>query len=412
MKDRVSSPRLVYEEKKALKLFLWLFYICFFGFEIFWFYILPKFNGAGNQQLFHQGLGIWLYFIILCLLPFSLYQMKKGNTFFVKYLILFIYILVDVIDNVLIYFGTTLEFASGNIVELLFILFSPIFVSEKYFWAATLGITGKYVLIGLILQDSSVLSPIVIIIILSIIAYIFLNRFDSYIKSLTGVYEELRKKEKLAVMGQMSAAIAHEIKNPLSSLKGFLQLQNEKYPNTNDHYSIMVQEIDRINTIVNDLMYIGRPRRLNLEKVSIEEIIHYTASLSNQRAIDQGISVETEFEEALPRIDCDKSQLKQVFINIIKNAIEAMPDGGHIKIKAAAINDSELQITIEDEGYGISKEHLPNLGEPFFSTKKDGTGLGLMVINQIIKEHKGEFTIESNIDNGTKVSVILPITLV
>jgi signal transduction histidine kinase len=226
---------------------------------------------------------------------------------------------------------------------------------------------------------------------------------------LTTVHEELRQKEKLAVIGQMAAAIAHEIRNPLSSLRGFTQLQQERYPNTNDYYPIMIQEIDRINSIVNDLMYIGKPRVIKFEKASIEEIIAYTLSITQQQAERQGVTVETIMAGPLQPLNCDEKQLKQVFINLIKNAIESMPEGGRIEIRVKVLEKHKMSVSIQDEGGGIADENILNLGEPFFTTKTDGTGLGLMVTNQIIKDHKGELKIESSIDKGTRVIVSLPI---
>ncbi|WP_251554197.1 ATP-binding protein [Neobacillus muris] len=410
MKEGVNSPRLIFEEKKAIKLFLWLFYICFISYEVFWYFVLPNFTDYGGSQFPGNGLGFWFYFGVLCILPVSIFLYLKGNPYIIKYFVLASYVIFDVVDNLVKYLGSDRQFASGNIVELLFLFISPIFVNKKYFWTVTFCIVGKYLFLGIILNDPNVLSPIAIIVILLVLAYIFLTRFYSYINSLTLVHEELRHKEKLAVMGQMAMAIGHEIRNPISSLKGFLQLQQENHPNTNEYYPIMIQEIDRINNIVNDLMYIGKPRKIKFEKASIKEIIGYTVALTNQQAINQGIIIETEFKEAIPMIDCDESQLKQVLINLIKNAIEAMPDGGTIKIRAMIISSSELQITINDEGYGISNEALTNLGEPFYSTKKEGTGLGLMVTNQIIKEHRGEITFKSNLGIGTMVTIILPIS--
>ncbi|MCM2533955.1 ATP-binding protein [Neobacillus pocheonensis] len=207
----------------------------------------------------------------------------------------------------------------------------------------------------------------------------------------------------------MAAAIGHEIRNPLSSLKGFTQLQQERYPNTNDFYPIMIQEIDRINSIVNDLMYLGKPKVIEFEKASIEEIIAYTLSITQQQAERQSVTVETIIEGPLSPIDCDDKQLKQVFINLLKNAIEAMPKGGKIKIQVKVSKERKMLISIEDEGCGIAEENILNIGEPFYTTKKDGTGLGLMVTNQIIKDHKGELSIHSRLEKGTKVEVELPI---
>ena len=209
------------------------------------------------------------------------------------------------------------------------------------------------------------------------VSYVFLIRFISYVKAINSMNDELRQKEKLAVIGQMAAAIGHEIRNPLASLKGFTQLQQERYPNTNDFYPIMIQEIDRINSIANDLMYLGKPKSTQFKKVNIEEIIAYTLSITQQQAERQQVTIETIMEGPLPPIDCDDKQLKQVFINLIKNAIEAMPDGGKIRINIKVLEGKRMLISVQDEGCGIEDENILNIGEPFFTTKKDGNGLGL-----------------------------------
>ncbi|CAH2716161.1 Adaptive-response sensory-kinase SasA [Neobacillus rhizosphaerae] len=410
MKVSSKSPKLIFEEKKAIKLFLWLFYIFFFSFDFLYYYILPLFSELGDKKFLQQGLGYWVFIVIIGLLPISVYLIRKRNPYHVKYFFLLTYIIIDIIDNLIRYYGTSHKFASGNIVELLFIFFSPIFVNRKYFWTATIAVIGKYLFLGMVLHDPEVLPPALIIGIVAAIAFIILIRFYSYINSITSVHEELHQKEKLAVIGQMAAAIGHEIRNPLSSLKGFTQLQQERHPNGNNFYPIMIQEIDRINSIVNDLMYLGKPRDIKFEKASIEEIIAYTLSITQQQVDREGVTVETIIAGPLPPIDCEEKQLKQVFINLIKNAIEAMPNGGQIKIKVKVSAEGKLSISIEDEGYGISEENIANLVEPFFTTKKDGTGLGLMVTSQIIKDHNGELKIDSNIGKGTKVHVTLPLT--
>ena len=404
-----QSPKLIFEEKKAIKLFLILFYLFFLTYSFFWGSIIPKYTTYGNPGYLREGLGYWLYFFVICLLPIAVYFYKNGNPYIIKYFILIGYILIDIIDNLFRYVGTTKQFASGNVVELLFVFFSPIFVNKKYFWAVSIGVVGKYCFLGLVLQDMDVIPPIGTTVILIAISYILLIRFYSYIQSLKNAYEELRQKEKLAVIGQMAAAIGHEIRNPLASLKGFAQLQHERFPETSDYYPIMIQEIDRIDIIVNDLMYIGRPRAFQIEQANMKEIICYTLSIMEQQAEAQGVKVETKFEEQMPLIECDEKHLKQVMINLLKNAIEAMTDGGTIKIAAQSLYNSKIVISVEDEGCGISNEEIPHLTTPFYTTKKSGTGLGLMVTDQIIKEHNGDFFVESERGKGTKVTVTLPI---
>ncbi|MEH7179966.1 ATP-binding protein [Neobacillus vireti] len=406
MKDSSTRLKLFYEEKKAIQLFLWLFYIFFISFELIYYYIYPYYgNGVITRP--NQGLGFWIYIINFGLLPLAIYLIKKGNPYIIKYLYIYSFLLWDTIHNFLLYYGKDESFAAGDIVEVVFILFSPIFVNKKYFWTVSLGMVLKYVFFGVILLDLEVLVPLFIYIILSAIAFVILNRFESYIESVNKAHEELRRKEKLAVIGQMAAAIGHEIRNPLSSLKGFTQLQHENYPNTNDFYPIMIQEIDRINSIVNDLMTLGKPKIVQFSKVGIEEIIDYTLSLTKHLAERQGITTETIMERPSPPLDCDPKQLKQLFINLIKNAIESMPNGGKITI-TVKVEGNKMNISIQDEGGGISDEDFLNIGEPFFTTKKEGTGLGLMVSNQIIKDHFGEFYI-NGFEKGTLVKVMLPI---
>jgi signal transduction histidine kinase len=410
MKEGINYPKLIFEERKAIKLFLWLFYIMFISFDVFWYWILPNLSSQfeiGNPK---EGLGYWLFILIGCLLPICIYFINKRNLYIVKYIFLFSYISIDIMDNLLRYLGSTQHFASGNIVEILFIFFSPIFVNKKYFWTVSLGMIGKDLLLGLILKDPGALTPVIIYLILSAIGYILLIRFYSYINSLSRMYEELNQKEKLAVVGQMAAAVGHEIRNPLSSLKGFTQLQNERYPNTNDFYPIMIQEIDRINMIVNDLMYLGKPKEIHFRNESIEEIIAYTLSITRQQAESQVVTIETLMEGPLPPLECDSKQLKQVFINLIKNAIEAMPSGGKIKIIIKVLNGQKMSISIHDDGVGISDDKIQNIGKPFYTTKSDGTGLGLIVTTQIIEDHNGSFNIESRHEEGTKVEVVLPIS--
>jgi signal transduction histidine kinase len=403
------STKLILEEKKAIKLFLWLFYIFLFTFDSFYFYVYPIYTKGKQKGIPEEGFGIWYYVLILGLLLPIIYYYKKKNPYVVKYILVVGYVIIDTTNVFILNFGTTKPFETGSIAEILFFFFSPIFVNKKYFWCASSLVIGKYVFLGLALQNFQYVFPIVVYLIIFAISYIILIRFYSYINSLTATFDDLRQKEKLATIGQMATAIAHEIRNPLASLKGFTQLQQERNPNSSEFYPIMIQEIDRINLIVNDLMYLGKPRSIQFEKKNIEEIIAYTLSIMKQQAQIQGVDFKTIMEGSLPQINCDGNQLKQVFINLVKNAIEAMPNGGEIKINLKATRENNLLISIHDEGCGIENLDEMNLGEPFFTTKKDGTGLGLMVSKNIISDHKGEFKIQSKKGEGTKVEVILPI---
>jgi signal transduction histidine kinase len=411
MIDRLNpSTKLILEEKKAIKLFLWLFYSMYMIFDLYYYFVYPYLQHKKEFGFPNEGLGMWIYVLIFGLLFPGIYNIKKGNPFIVKYVYLIGFVLITLTDDLIVFLGDPKPYSSGNIVEILFIVFSPIFVNKKYYFVSSLMITCKYLLLLLVLQDTRIVPPLVVYLIIMVIAFVITVRFQSYIKSLMKVQDDLYQKEKLATIGQMATAIAHEIRNPLASLKGFTQLQYEKSPNLNEYYPIMIQEIDRINLIVNDLMYLGKPKTIQFEKANIEEVIAYTLSIMKQPAQSQGVEFKTIMEGPLPQIDCDRNQLKQVFINLVKNAIEAMPKGGKILINLKAVNENHLLISIHDEGCGISDEDIKNLVEPFYTNKKDGTGLGLMVTKQIIGDHQGKLEFYSEIGVGTEVKVILPIT--
>lgn len=221
--------------------------------------------------------------------------------------------------------------------------------------------------------------------------------------------ESLQRQEKLAAVGQLAAGVAHEIRNPLTSMKGyteFLQL-DEKDPERLEFLNIILDEIDRVNTIVEDFMVLAKPKAVELENKNIIPVIKHVISLLEFEAKKKNVHLHLEcFEESI-EIECDEGRLKQVFLNFIKNGIEAMPDGGDLYVRIL-IRDQNIQISIRDTGVGIPKEKLTKLGEPFFTTKKNGNGLGLMVSFKIIDGHNGKIFIESELNKGTTFNILLP----
>jgi two-component system sporulation sensor kinase A len=217
--------------------------------------------------------------------------------------------------------------------------------------------------------------------------------------------ERLQQAEKLSVVGQLAAGIAHEIRNPLTAIKGFTQLIKEQI--NPEYCSVILQELDRIETIVSDLLVLAKPQVVKAETVDIVKLIKSTVTLLNSQAILQNIIIKFHPEVEKVELECEPDQLKQVFINILRNAMEAMPDGGpiHIYLKQSA---KEVDISFVDQGVGIPKDRLQRIGEPFYSTKEKGTGLGLMICQKIIKNHKGHLKIESEVGQGTTITVALP----
>jgi PAS domain S-box-containing protein len=220
--------------------------------------------------------------------------------------------------------------------------------------------------------------------------------------------ELLIRSEKLSAIGQLAAGVAHEIRNPLTTLRGFVQLLQASFPNQNHYFSIMLSELDRINLIVSEFMVLAKPQAMKFEAKDPLEMINNIMTIVNSQAILNDVQIQMDVESNLPKIICEENKLKQVFINVLQNAIEAMPNGGSISVVIRRVNASVV-FQVVDQGNGISKERLAHLGEPFYTTKEKGTGLGLMISYKIIEDHQGKMRISSKIGEGTTVEVLLPI---
>jgi len=217
----------------------------------------------------------------------------------------------------------------------------------------------------------------------------------------------LQKSEKLALLGQMAAGIAHEIRNPLTSIRGFVQLFKGDQ-DQNVYYDIVLSELDRINGIVGEFLFLSKPTTTAMQERDVKKLINDVVTLIQTQTILSNIQIGMEYESNLPYVYCDENQLKQVFLNILKNATEAMPNGGTIDLKVKKDKAKGVLIQIADQGVGIPKERIPTLGEPFYTTKEKGTGLGLMTCYKIIENHKGQLQIESEVNKGTTVQIFLP----
>ncbi|UYZ23903.1 ATP-binding protein [Mesobacillus jeotgali] len=221
--------------------------------------------------------------------------------------------------------------------------------------------------------------------------------------------DQLQVAEKLSVIGQMAAGIAHEIRNPLTAIKGFTQLLSE-HPaeEAEDYAEIILDELARIESIVGDLLVLAKPQASNLSNVDLISLVNGVVNLLNPQATlsDAFIKVKTDTPNLY--IECEPDKIKQVLINLIQNSIEAMADGGEIIV--AISQDTDLaSIQVIDQGAGIPEDRLNKLGEPFYSTKEKGTGLGLMICQKIIKNHGGKINFTSIVDEGTTVTLTLPL---
>lgn len=221
-------------------------------------------------------------------------------------------------------------------------------------------------------------------------------------------HELILNSEKLSMTGKLAAAIAHEIKNPLTAIKGFHQLMRSSPEKADAYLDIISSEMERMEGILNELLLLAKPHKRDFRRIRLMEIITEVITLLNSQAVFKSIVINFNYksnEDVL--ISGDRNQLKQVFINFIKNSIEAINDDGKISIVLTS-RDNEAHVIITDNGCGIPTEVLHRIGEPFFTTKESGTGLGIMISKQIIENHKGKLDIQSD-NSGTTIKVNFPI---
>jgi two-component system, sporulation sensor kinase A len=220
--------------------------------------------------------------------------------------------------------------------------------------------------------------------------------------------EILLQSEKLSIVGELAAGVAHEIRNPLTTIKGFIQLYG-KEDELNEINNLLLSELERIETITSEMLSLGKPQAIQLNRANLCDLIDHTVEFLSPQANMKNIQISRSYLGTDFFITCEKNQIKQVFLNILKNAMEAMPKGGNIDIKLQKGMDGECIISIQDEGSGIPEELLPRLGEPFYSLKEKGTGLGLMICHKIIKQHSGTISYQSKLNKGTLVEIKLPL---
>jgi len=222
----------------------------------------------------------------------------------------------------------------------------------------------------------------------------------------------VRERERLAIIGQMAAGMAHEIKNPLTSVRGFAQLLKEKCPDNPtivDYVKIILEEVDRANSVITDFLQLARPKQPVLKSQSVNSLMEEILAIVTPQAFLNKINVEYETSQGIPPCRLDRNQIKQVILNMCQNAMEAMPVGGLLKICTGFLPArNEIFIQITDSGCGIPLEKIDKIGVPFFTTKAEGTGLGLSISYSIIGAHKGRVEVESKVHKGATFRVYLP----
>jgi signal transduction histidine kinase len=229
----------------------------------------------------------------------------------------------------------------------------------------------------------------------------------------------LRRADRLSSLGLLTAGLAHEIRNPLVAIRTFTQLLPERYddPEFREVFQgLALKEVDRICGLINDLLNFARPSRPNIAEENLNEVVDGVARILESQAKDREVKIAREFVPDLPKVWIDREQLKQVFMNLILNAIQAMRDGGSLVIATRVSADGDgnatrpcVQVEVRDTGIGIPEENLERIFDPFFTNKDGGSGLGLSISHQIVQEHGGRILVRSKIKEGTSFFVNLPL---
>jgi two-component system, NtrC family, sensor histidine kinase HydH len=241
------------------------------------------------------------------------------------------------------------------------------------------------------------------------LGYVVLFKDLSEVRSLR---KEIARSQRLASVGRLAAGVSHEIRNPLSSIKGFATYFKERYYNVPENQQIsnlMIQEVDRLNRVVSQLHEFARPITVSKKSIQIKAFLKDSLKLIERQATEANISIQTDFDSEIDDILLDPDRISQVLLNLYLNAIESMGNGGSLTVTLAKNSKKNgIEIKVSDTGTGISKDDLSHIFDPYFTTKASGTGLGLAIVHNIMEAHGGEITIESRLGQGTGVTIFFP----
>lgn len=246
------------------------------------------------------------------------------------------------------------------------------------------------------------------------------------LRDLTNIRElerAVRQVDRLSTLGTLAAGLAHEVKNPLGGIKGAAQLLERELPEASELHEytrVMIREVQRVNRIVEELLELASPRRLQPTKVNLHKILGDILILQKRGVEEKTVTFQQQFDPSIPPILGDEALLTQLFLNLIKNAVEAVGESGLVRVTSRVLADYSMTqkgerrarlvaVEISDDGPGIPKEEMEHLFTPFYSTKPKGTGLGLAICHKIVSEHRGMIKVDSDAGYGTTFTVMLPL---
>jgi two-component system sensor histidine kinase HydH len=237
------------------------------------------------------------------------------------------------------------------------------------------------------------------------------NQLRQAHQELESNFERMKRAERIYALAQLSAGLAHEIRTPLASLEGaaaLVQRETQSEERRREFLDIIQKESQRLNRLLTSFLEFARPRQPDLQRVEVGEVLDSVILLVRHAGDTSPLELRKQIEPGLPMLECDPEQLKQVLLNLVTNASQAMPHGGTVLLEAHHSGTS-INIDVHDQGGGIDQENPERIFDPFFTTKESGTGLGLSVAHQIVSQHAGTMTILRNTAQGVTVRVSLPL---
>jgi two-component system, NtrC family, sensor histidine kinase HydH len=236
------------------------------------------------------------------------------------------------------------------------------------------------------------------------------DQLSSVYEKVQANFEGMKRAERLSAIGQLSAGLAHEIRNPLASISGaaaILARSTTLDQKSGKCLEIITSECERLNGLLTNFLNFARPRAPRLQMVPLEPVLDHVLELASHGIRGKAVRFEKKVDTHLEAVECDPEQLEQVLLNLMINAIEASPEGGTITLSADT-GEGRIAIGVVDHGHGVAPAHVDRLFDPFFTTKENGTGLGLPVAHQIVRQMGGSLQVQANAGSGMTFSVVLP----